>query len=306
MAFVGTGTFFLAAGIRGDFPLQHATLLLAGALLGFLCHNFSPATMFLGDSGALSIGFLLGCFGLVWARGAEALPAIAVPLLALAVPLMDVGLAVTRRFLSGRAIWSPDRAHVHHRLLDRGWSPPRVLMSLFLLALAAAGFAVLVCLPNLHRWQGFVILGFCASAWAGVRDLRYAEFEVTAKLIFKGDFRNAVRARARLRNLFSTLTRCQSEDDWWETLVAAAREAGWSRIKWVSGQVARGERSFDNRSAQWSFHIALSGTEALEIDGSLDTPDTPGSPVDLNAFAQAVRASFDVCSGTWSKQPLRS
>ncbi|HEV8146373.1 MAG TPA: MraY family glycosyltransferase [Bryobacteraceae bacterium] len=307
LAIVAAATFFFASGIRGDLPLQHASLLLAGALLGFLCFNLNPATMFLGDSGALSIGFLLGCFGVIWTRGSEWLPGIAVPLLALSVPLLDAGLAVVRRYLAARRIFAADRGHVHHRLLDRGMTPRRVALLLFLWALLAAAFAVLISLPALHRWQGFVILGFCASAWAGVRQLDYAEFDVAARLIFQGQFRQTVQAQARLKNLTAALARSHNENDWWEALTRAAQEAGWSHIRWIRDSGSR-ERSFDRRSAdgargtpQWSFRIALGAVDTLEIEGPVETP---GSPLDLQAFAQSVRSSFKTGSGAWSEPKL--
>jgi UDP-GlcNAc:undecaprenyl-phosphate GlcNAc-1-phosphate transferase len=302
MAIVAAATFFFAGDIRGDLQLQHVSLLLAGALLGFLWFNLNPATMFLGDSGALSIGFLLGCFGVIWTRGSEWLPGVAVPLLALSVPLLDAGLAVVRRFLAGRRIFGADRGHVHHRLLDRGLTPRRVVLWLFLWAVLAAAFAILISLPTLHSWRGFVILGFCASAWAGVRQLKYTEFDVAAKLIFQGEFRQTVQAKARVRNLLSALTRSRSENEWWEALARAAEEAGWSHIRWIRDSDPR-EQSFGGCAAEWSFRVALSAADALEIEGPIESS---GSPLDLQAFAQAVRSSFEARSRAWTEPTLRS
>ncbi len=89
MACVGSAALFVAASIQGNVALQQAALPLIGALLGFLFYNFSRATMFLGDSGALLIGFLAGCYGIMFMEHAPALDALA-PLMALAVPLMDL------------------------------------------------------------------------------------------------------------------------------------------------------------------------------------------------------------------------
>jgi UDP-GlcNAc:undecaprenyl-phosphate GlcNAc-1-phosphate transferase len=225
-----------------------------------------------------------------------------VPLLALSVPLLDAGLAVVRRFLSGRRIFGADRGHVHHRLLDRGLTPRRAVLSLFLWAALAATFAVLVSLPTLHRWRGFVILGFCGLAWAGVRQLKYTEFDVAAKLIFQGEFRQTVQAKARLKTLASALTRARSENEWWETLTRAAQEAGWSHVRWIRDSGAR-VQAFSGRVAQWSFRIALSAADALEIEGPIEAS---ASPIDLQAFAQAVRSSFEARNSAWTESTLRS
>ena len=122
MGFLAAMTLFAVGIIRNIPALMYTTLPLAGALLGFLFYNFNPATVFLGDSGALLIGFLLGCSGLIWAKSATSLAGIAVPLLALSVPLLDVSLSVIRRFLKKQPVFSADRGHIHHRMLDHAFS----------------------------------------------------------------------------------------------------------------------------------------------------------------------------------------
>jgi UDP-GlcNAc:undecaprenyl-phosphate GlcNAc-1-phosphate transferase len=101
-----TLTIFLAAVLHGNTPLALATFPLAGCLLGFLCYNFNPATIFLGDSGSLLIGFLLGCFGVIWTQKSATFLGMAAPLMALSIPLLDVGLAIVRRALKRQPIFS--------------------------------------------------------------------------------------------------------------------------------------------------------------------------------------------------------
>ena len=95
--------------IYGHYGLAMITAPLAGALLAFLRYNFSPASVFLGDCGSLTIGFVLGCFGLVWSQQAHTVVGLAAPLMALALPLTDVGLAIGRRFLRNVPIFQADR-----------------------------------------------------------------------------------------------------------------------------------------------------------------------------------------------------
>jgi UDP-GlcNAc:undecaprenyl-phosphate GlcNAc-1-phosphate transferase len=126
-----TLTMFAAAMISGNEPLAYATLPLAGCLLGFLCFNFNPATVFLGDCGSLLIGFLLGCFGIIWTQKSATLFGITAPLMALSMPLLDVGLCIVRRWLRNQPIFSADRGHIHHKLLDRGLSPRQAVLLLY-------------------------------------------------------------------------------------------------------------------------------------------------------------------------------
>ena len=116
-----TLTTMLVALLSGNMGLAMATAPLAGALFAFLRYNFSPASVFLGDSGSLSIGFLLGCLGLVWDSHAGMLGMVG-PLMTMALPLVDVSLSILRRFLRRRPIFQGDRGHIHHRVLALGFT----------------------------------------------------------------------------------------------------------------------------------------------------------------------------------------
>jgi UDP-GlcNAc:undecaprenyl-phosphate GlcNAc-1-phosphate transferase len=120
-----TITSLIAALAQGNLELALAIVPLAGALLGFLRYNFNPASIFLGDSGSLLVGFLLGCYGVLWSQKSATLLAMTAPMMALAIPILDVCLSIVRRYLSHRPIFAADRGHIHHRLLDRGLSPRR-------------------------------------------------------------------------------------------------------------------------------------------------------------------------------------
>lgn len=107
------------------------TLALAGALIGFLRYNFNPASIFLGDSGSLFIGFLLAAISLLGSQKASTAVAVAIPLMAFGLPVIDTAFALTRRFISGRPLFGGDREHIHHKLLERGWSQRRVAFVLY-------------------------------------------------------------------------------------------------------------------------------------------------------------------------------
>jgi UDP-GlcNAc:undecaprenyl-phosphate GlcNAc-1-phosphate transferase len=138
-----------------------------GACLGFLFFNFHPASVFMGDSGAMLLGLLLGAAG-VSAIGGVVVPGgsdfaalsipVLVPVLVLAVPFFDTTWTILRRLRSGRAVFSPDKKHLHHRLIEIGHSHRRaVLIMYYWSALLAFGAVAVGLLPL--RLVGGVLAG---------------------------------------------------------------------------------------------------------------------------------------------------
>jgi len=116
-------------------------LALVGALLGFLPFNFSPARIFLGDTGALLTGFSLALLALEGYAKATLLTFV-VPILALAVPIIDTGLSILRRALRGRPIFDPDRSHIHHRMLESSGTHRDAVLSIYFLTACFCVIAV--------------------------------------------------------------------------------------------------------------------------------------------------------------------
>ena len=116
-------------------------LALVGALLGFLPFNFSPAKIFLGDTGALLTGFSLSILALEGYAKATLLTFV-VPILALAVPIIDTGLSIVRRALRGRPIFDPDKQHIHHRMLESSGTHRDAVLSIYFLTACFCVIAV--------------------------------------------------------------------------------------------------------------------------------------------------------------------
>lgn len=115
---------------------------LAGALAGFLRHNFPPASVFMGDSGSLFLGFALGAWSIVaWQKSATGIAVLSVALI-FALPLLDVALAVGRRIGRGQSPWTADADHLHHRLVRYGLSHRRSVLLLYAVALTTTGTAL--------------------------------------------------------------------------------------------------------------------------------------------------------------------
>jgi hypothetical protein len=150
------------------------TGVLAGALVGFLYFNFNPATIFLGDSGSLFLGYTLAVLSIEAAhKGATAVLVLA-PIMALGLPIMDTLLTVLRRLLVAESIMQADRDHIHHRLIALGLSHRRAVLVLYgacLVLNLAAVFSVRAA----TRDTALVAVAVALATFLGVRKLRYHE-----------------------------------------------------------------------------------------------------------------------------------
>ena len=124
-------TLFVLSLLNNNIVTGLTAVSLAGALIGFLRYNFNPASIFMGDSGSLFLGFVLAVTAISGSSKSSTIVALMIPLLALGLPLFDTSMAIVRRFASVRPIFSADRGHVHHRLLDLGLSHRQVVLALY-------------------------------------------------------------------------------------------------------------------------------------------------------------------------------
>ncbi len=231
IAFVSTVGLMIAAAVNTRWEVMLAGAALAGALAGFLPYNFNPARVFLGDCGALPVGFMLAAIALKGSMKASAAVAVAVPLLALALPILDVGLAVVRRFMRRKRIFQGDRDHIHHRLVDMGLTPRRAVVTLYGVAVLFTGLALLVAMgPGQVVWAAAAIV--LLVIWAGVRALGY--WEVTE---FQKTFLNRLVAGLRtsgdaaLRGAERDIARMDSIEAGWERLCEVAWALGVTELR---------------------------------------------------------------------------
>jgi UDP-GlcNAc:undecaprenyl-phosphate GlcNAc-1-phosphate transferase len=134
--------------------------LTAGAALGFLFHNFPPASVFMGDSGANLLGYLLGVVAVVGSVKTGAVVALIVPLFVLAVPFLDTGFVVAKRLKYKRKPWDADANHFHHRMARMGYSQRRTLAYLYGWTLMLAGVAVALRFVPYSNHHGTYHLGW--------------------------------------------------------------------------------------------------------------------------------------------------
>jgi UDP-GlcNAc:undecaprenyl-phosphate GlcNAc-1-phosphate transferase len=150
-------------------------IALAGAILGLLRFNFNPATIFLGDCGSLFIGFVLSALALAGAQKAPTFIAVAIPVVSFGLPILETALSVLRRFISGRPVFTADREHIHHKLLQRGFSQRQVVIILYAVSAVFALLSLFLLWPT-GSTLGLVLAVLGTGVWLGVQHLGYLEF----------------------------------------------------------------------------------------------------------------------------------
>lgn len=297
--FAATSTL-LAAIVQNNFALAAATIPLVGGLLGFLRYNFNPATMFLGDSGSLLIGFLLGSYGVVWSQKSTTLLGMIAPLMALSIPLLDTCLAIVRRVLRGQPIFAGDRNHIHHRLLARGLTPRRAVLLLY----GVCGLAALFSLSMTHRRLGsgisesFVLVLFCLVVSGGIQQLGYAEFGVFARMFMNGAFLKLVSSRIALQSFEARLTEAATPADCWEVIAKAAAEFGFQRAR-----LALGNQYFEywrggDEGESWTVRLPLPPSGYMEF--SLPFEDLEHAAI-VAPFLEMIRRVLEPSSSSFSR-----
>jgi len=211
-----------------------------------------------------------------------------VPLLALAVPLLDVSLAIMRRFLNKRPMFAADRGHIHHRLLDHGLTPRKAVLVLYGFAAIIAVVAVLLSSPLGKTYQNAIMLLILGIVLIGVRQLRYQEFQAAGQFLVGGEFQRRLRDKMRTDRLSAALALAATETDWWDILRAFAQEQGWIALIWDSPAGSHEFLTGEDAVASWECSIPLGDGRKLFIRGGVGEELT----MDLPTLARILQVSF--------------
>jgi UDP-GlcNAc:undecaprenyl-phosphate GlcNAc-1-phosphate transferase len=198
-------------------------LALLGSLTGFLFFNFNPARIFLGDSGTLFVGFVLASASVMCTVKSATLVGLALPALALGLPIFDTLMSIVRRVLERRSIFSPDRNHIHHRLLMMGLHQRSAVIVMYAVTLLAACLGLFM---MVSRDTGALIIFVVASL------LILALFRIAGAIrlreslgILKRNLGTARQTRAERRQFEDVELRMretESFEEWWAALCDAA------------------------------------------------------------------------------------
>jgi len=251
----------LVVSIAGSQQLPTIILLaLAGAVVGFLRYNFNPASIYLGDSGSMLLGFLLSLVSIIGSQKSTVAFAIAVPIVALGLPVLDTTLSIARRFVRGRPIFSADNGHIHHLLMHRGFTTRNAVIMLYGICGLFGLFSLCFINPS-GKTNGVIlaILGFCVLF--GIQKLRYSELSVLKGHLSRGlqNQRKLLAAGVVVQHIIEGMQKSENLKDLVDSMGRGLEELCFSRFEIVipndetSGLIISGEN--------WTvMPLALGGT----------------------------------------------
>ncbi|TWT99881.1 WecA-like glycosyltransferase [Botrimarina colliarenosi] len=272
----------------GQFPEAVVTLAMAGALFGFLRFNFAPASIYLGDAGSMVIGLVIGAIALQTNLKTPAFVAMVVPLAVWAVPILDSGAAIVRRRLTGRSIFAPDRGHLHHALLSRGWTVSQASLFITLICSVTCLSAVLGVI-----WQNELIVVVTVAIVVvfliSSRTFGHVEFELLRNRLRESGISLRSKETREDRAQHGTV-RLQGSHEWgvmWDSLVESAPGYGLTKLQLTIHMPAVHEAFYASwRAPKTSKHTAdsvwrlshpllVDGVPVgkLEVAGVADDPD---------------------------------
>jgi UDP-GlcNAc:undecaprenyl-phosphate GlcNAc-1-phosphate transferase len=217
-------TLFIMSLIEGDVVGALLLISMVGATLGFLRFNWNPASIFLGDTGSLFLGFLLATVSAHSSQKSFALFSIVAAFVALALPIFDLSMAVVRRYLTGKPMFSADQYHVHHMLLRKGLTQRQAAWVL-LGGTAGLGAFALLLIQSSDWISALAILTLALITFVVIRFLGYAEIiKAGRRTHLFGQIEKDARDRAeQVEGLRSRLLAAEDEDVLWRHLQTAAQ-----------------------------------------------------------------------------------
>jgi UDP-GlcNAc:undecaprenyl-phosphate GlcNAc-1-phosphate transferase len=301
------------------------TLALAGAVAGFLRYNFNPASIFLGDCGSLLIGFLLSAIALAGSQKAPTVVAVAVPIVSLGLPILDVAVAVIRRFLSCKRLFAADREHIHHKLLGRGVSHKQAVLMLYGVS-ACFGLLSLFLLHPATAAAISVLMVLVIGVLIGVRQLRYHEFEELGRAANRAlNQRHVIANDISIRRATDALQGCTTRAQFCQILQDCLEPIGFDGFGvYLSSELPSGvevypfshaggsklqlfwNRSMTSTETNWSLSFSLLRQDGDRLGGfALYRKDT-GSPLWMDpdvftgtGFSRALAAVLERKLDSW-------
>jgi UDP-GlcNAc:undecaprenyl-phosphate/decaprenyl-phosphate GlcNAc-1-phosphate transferase len=263
---------FVVAWLNGAPLVMLLSATLGGAILGFLLYNFNPASIFMGDSGSMFLGYVLATSSMLGAAVKSSTTiALLVPIIALGLPIMDTLFAMVRRVLERRPIFSPDRSHIHHRLLELGITHRRAVLILYGISVVFTGAAIAVSIGR--SWEvGGALLVLTVMFVGIVRFVGYFEYLfLRRRQKLRLHSRNTESLRKHLPALLQRLATCADAD-----AVAAALADFATQVELASLDLHRGP---DGAALSWSRPVEAKNRSTRDLVSA----SFPLPAVDANA-----------------------
>ena len=269
VAFFAAGTNLVLALTRGDVLMALCMAALAGAVLGFLVFNFNPATIFMGDTGSMFLGFVLATVSIKTSTKSGTAVAMIVPVIALGLPITDTLLAMFRRAVLGRSMFDADRDHIHHRLMSRLNLSHRDAV-LVLYALSVLFGATALGLASANSVQSALLLATISVVVVVlVRKLGY--FDPKGAQAANAIRRRNLQLRHVVRTTLHAIEVATSLTEVWNALRPLAGELDAARFEFwfYAPRTASGERE----GLHYDLERTAGTTQPIELAVELDTVD---------------------------------
>ncbi len=298
--FAALTNFIIAVIGGGEVFVAVVMASIMGAMVGFLFYNFNPARIFMGDSGSYFLGFLLATTSLTGAmQKTSTAVSLLVPMVALGVPIFDTLFSMLRRTLERRSLFSADRGHVHHRLIDMGITHRRAVMLLYGVSILLMVSAIAISLGR--SWESGVALLAASVILTGlIRFVGYFEYVRLRRDALTRNYDEQTRALRRLvPALTAELTAVSTTEHLWSRLVAFAADAGLGVVE-LSGVEGAGRRWPANTDGQGRQDLTLArfplamGQGYLEFGWRSEKEDVSAQcDVLLHLVADGVEAALE-------------
>jgi UDP-GlcNAc:undecaprenyl-phosphate GlcNAc-1-phosphate transferase len=300
---------FVTSVTLGQPLVALVTVALGGATLGFLPFNFAPARVYLGDAGSLFLGFMLATLAIEGSQKGAAVVALAIPLVAFGLPVLDTGVAIVRRAVRGAPIFTGDQGHVHHRLLDLGLSKAQSAIIVYVISAAFAFASMLFINPNV-RGMAVVLAMVGMAFWLAVRFLHVHEFAELGRLARRGMTQTrAIAFNVEVRKAAVALQGARTWEDFAGALAAVLSDSEFDGASLVLRPVAAGSppRAFDlsegtfherTRPAmadEWGIQMPFEVGSRAQVRGDLAVFRRYGRPpliADLDLFIETLRPAI--------------
>ena len=227
VALVAVITTFLVSLQRGHPLMMLFSSALAGSIVGFLFYNFNPASIFMGDTGSMFLGFVLATTTMQTNQKASTTVAVLIPCIALGLPIMDTLLAIGRRAMRGRPLFQADKEHIHHKLMDRGFSHRQAVLVLYGFCVLL-GAAALVLTYASSGQTALLVVVLMLVAFIFLRSLGYVRFDQMPAV--GADRKRNLAMRAILQPLGRRLKQLRAADEMWPLVIEASKALGASTV----------------------------------------------------------------------------
>jgi UDP-GlcNAc:undecaprenyl-phosphate GlcNAc-1-phosphate transferase len=224
-------SLFIFSLAQGHPEITLLSIILVGSIMGFLRYNFNPATIFLGDSGSLFLGFLAAALSLAGAQKGHTLVAIAIPLVSFGLPVTEIGLSIVRRIASGEPVFKSDRRHIHHMLLRQGLTQRQAVILLYGVCALFTLFGLMLLNPERNR-TALIMFILGVGMLIGVQRLRYPELNTLGQRLRAGVGRRqrAFAFNSRLRTSCAKVRQAQTTEQLLAALAKLCAEQAFDQL----------------------------------------------------------------------------